>query len=52
MNRNNYSAAIWRGNGVDRARWAVFSAASGCWTFPSGYGRRNAERLARQLNNR
>jgi len=44
-----YCAAIWPGNGSERARWAVLGP-TGCYTFPSAYGRKNAERLAKQYN--
>lgn len=44
-----YCAAIWPGNGSERARWAVLGP-TGCYTFPSAYGRKNAERLAQQYN--
>jgi len=43
-----YEAAIWRGNGSDRSRWAVVGP-TGCYTFPSAYGRKNAERLAARM---
>ena len=44
-----YCAAIWPGNGSERARWAVLGP-TGCYTFPSTYGRKNAERLAARYN--
>ena len=44
-----YEAAIWPGNDVERARWAVLGP-TGCFTFPKRYGRAAAERLAAQYN--
>lgn len=44
-----YCAAIWPGNGSERARWAVLGP-TGCYTFPRAYGRKNAERLAARYN--
>lgn len=48
----NYSAAIWRGYGQERARWAVHCAATGCYYFPRRYGRAAAETMARTMNAR
>lgn len=47
---SNYVAAIWRGNGHERSRWAVLCLESRCFTFPSAYGRANAERVAARMN--
>lgn len=44
-----YVADIWRGNGAERARWAVLGP-TGCYTFPAHYGRKAAESLAKRLN--
>jgi hypothetical protein len=48
----NYSAAVWPGNGAERARWAVLCRQSACYYFPAAYGQRAAERLARRMNER
>lgn len=48
----NYSAAIWRGYGAERPRWAVYCAASACFYFPRRYGRAAAESMARTMNAR
>ncbi len=50
MAGRNYSAAIWRGYGQERDRWAVHCAASGCFYFPARYGRRAAESMAARMN--
>lgn len=47
---NNYSAAVWRGYGQERDRWAVHCQQSGCYYFPARYGREAAERMAAQMN--
>ena len=46
----NYSAAIWRGYGADRDRWAVYCSASRTFYFPARYGRREAESMAIRMN--
>lgn len=48
----NYSAAIWRGYGAERPRWAVHCADTGCYYFPRRYGRAAAESMARTMNAR
>jgi hypothetical protein len=44
----NYSVGTYRDGG--RSRVAVYCASSGVWYFPKRYGRRAAERMARELN--
>lgn len=46
----NYSAAIWRGYGGERDRWAVHCRATGVYYFPARYGRQAAERQAARMN--
>lgn len=48
----NYEAAIWRGYGNERPRWAVFCKATHVFYFPDRYGRKAAEKLARQMEER
>lgn len=50
MSGRNYSAAIWRGYGSARDRWAVYCAASRCFYFPARYGRKAAETMAGRMN--
>lgn len=44
-----YETAIWPGNDAERARWAVLGP-TGCYTFPTRYGRKAAEALAERMN--
>lgn len=46
----NYSAGIYQGYGNERDRWAVFCAITHSWIFPSRYGKKAAEALAKRLN--
>lgn len=48
----NYSAAMWNGYGDERPRWAVHCRDTGTYYFPQRYGKREAERMARRMNNR
>jgi hypothetical protein len=48
--RPGYTADVYRDPDSGRDRWAVLDLLTRAWYFPSSYGRRAAERLARTLN--
>lgn len=43
------SAQQYRDNDTGRTRWAVLHSGTGCWYFPERYGKRAAEKLAREV---
>lgn len=46
----NYEAAIYRGHGAYRDRWAVYCKATSVFYFPARYGRKAAESMAARMN--
>lgn len=44
-----YAAGIYRGDPPYRDRWAVLGP-TGCWHFPTRYGKKAAYALAARLN--
>lgn len=46
----NYTIGQYRDSETGRSRWAVFCGQTRTWYFPSRYGQKAAQALARELN--